>query len=83
VLRFLSFVFLVLFAGAVVLFAIQNNDAVTVQFWQWSVTLTLAQLVGIVYALGMLTGWSVVGLFRRSLRRASEVPPYRGQPART
>ena len=71
--RFIYFLFLVVFAGAVAVFAVQNQDAVPLRFdvgvFQWSETVNLALLVGVTYLLGMLSGWTVVGLLRRSLRQ--------------
>ena len=69
--RFLCFLFLLAFAGAVGLFAYQNQHDVTVTFWNWGFTGSLALVVGAAYGLGMLSGWSVVGMLRRSFRRAS------------
>jgi hypothetical protein len=61
--------FLVLFVVAVAGFAYQNNrpEGVTVLNQTWE--LPFPALIGGVYLLGMLTGWSVVGLLRRSWRR--------------
>lgn len=63
---------LLLTLAAVVVFAVQNNEAVTLLFLDWSVTCALPLLVGIVYLFGMVSGWTVLGLLRRSLRRATE-----------
>jgi lipopolysaccharide assembly protein A len=69
--RFIYFLFLIVFAGAVAVFAFQNQDAVPLRFdvgfFQWSETINLALLVGVTYLLGMLSGWTVVGMLRRSL----------------
>lgn len=72
--RFLCFVFLVAFAGAVGAFAYYNQTEVTVQFLDWSRTWSLAQVVGLSYGLGMLSGWTVVGMLRRSLSRVADKP---------
>jgi hypothetical protein len=71
--RFLCLLFLLVFAGAVGLFAYQNQHDVTVTFWSWGYTGSLALIVGAAYGLGMLSGWSVVGMLRRSFGRASEL----------
>jgi uncharacterized integral membrane protein len=71
--RFLCFLFLLAFAGAVGLFAYQNQHDVTVTFLKWGFTGSLALVVGAAYLLGMLSGWSVVGMLRRSFGRASEL----------
>jgi hypothetical protein len=70
--RFLSFLLLLAFAGAVGLFAYQNQAPLTLRFWDREFPLTVAQLVGAVYVLGMFTGWTVLGVFRRSLRRVTQ-----------
>jgi hypothetical protein len=72
--RFLCFLFLVVFAGAVGVFAWQNQQEVTVGFFDWGVTASVAAVVGIAYVLGMLSGWSVVGMVRRSIHRVTDRP---------
>jgi uncharacterized membrane protein YciS (DUF1049 family) len=70
--RFLSFVLMVVLLLVVAAFAVQNNQQVTVAFYEWSVSASLAALVAVVYVLGMLTGWTVLGVVRRSLARAAD-----------
>lgn len=70
-------VFLVLFLAAVAVFAFQNNRPENVTFFNWSWELSFPLLVGGVYVLGMLTGWTVVGLLKKSWRRVTEVSPDR------
>ncbi len=72
VMRFLSFLLLVVVLVAVGYFAWQNTIPVTVDFWQWHWTTQLAALIGIVYVLGMFSGWFVVGMLRRSIHRITE-----------
>jgi uncharacterized integral membrane protein len=69
--RFIWFLILVIFVTAVVVFAYQNNDAVQLRFFDWGLTVSLALLIGAVYVLGMLSGWSVVGMMRRSIREVT------------
>jgi putative membrane protein len=64
-------VILLVFLGAVGVFALQNTQAITVQFITWSVTAPLAFLAVVIYLLGMLSGSSVVGFVRRSIRGVS------------
>jgi uncharacterized integral membrane protein len=59
--------------GAIAIFAYQNSDPVNVLFLKWGMSTTLAAVAGVGYLLGMLSGWSVVGLFRRSLNRVTEI----------
>jgi uncharacterized membrane protein YciS (DUF1049 family) len=75
--RFLCFLLLVIFLAAVGLFVVQNNEAVAVKFWDRDFGLTMAQLIGAVYVLGMFTGWTVVGMLKRSFQRVTERPQYR------
>ena len=58
--------------AAIVVFAVQNNEAVTLRYLDRSLSSTLPVLIAVVYALGMLTGWTVVGFLRRSVRRVTE-----------
>jgi uncharacterized integral membrane protein len=57
---------------ALAVFAWQNQEAATLHYLDRTVTLPLAALIGAVYLLGMLSGWTVVGILRRSLERATE-----------
>ena len=75
--RFLCFLFLVAFAGAVGAFAYFNREPVALRLFEWSATYSLAAVAGAAYLLGMLSGWSVVGMLRRSLSRVTE-PTHRG-----
>jgi uncharacterized membrane protein YciS (DUF1049 family) len=58
--------------GAIGVFALQNRETVTLQYLDQSVSCPLALLIGIVYVVGMVSGWTVVGFMHRSLRRVSE-----------
>jgi uncharacterized integral membrane protein len=71
--RFFYLVVLVILVGAIAIFAYQNSEPVNVLFLKWGMTTTLAAVAGAGYLLGMLSGWSVVGLFRRSLNRVTEI----------
>ena len=68
---------LLLLAGAVALFVLQNSELFTLHYLGQSIELSASVLLGIVYLLGMVSGWSVVGLLRHSLRRVSERPARR------
>ena len=70
--RFLSFLFLLAFAAAIGIFAYQNNQELTVNLLDRKIDVTGPVLAGAVYALGMLTGWAVVGILRRSVGRVVE-----------
>jgi uncharacterized integral membrane protein len=64
--------FLLLLMGAIGIFALQNRESITLQYLDRSIACPLAFLIGIVYVLGMVSGWTVVGFLQRSLRRVSE-----------
>jgi uncharacterized integral membrane protein len=81
--RFLSFLFLLAFVGVVVAFAVQNQQPVSLDFFNWQVTGSVALVIGAAYVLGMLSGWSIVGMLRRSLHRFSEAPEDRRHYAGT
>ena len=72
--RFIQAIILLAFLGAVGLFAVQNTETITVDFWTWKLTGPVALLAIAAYLLGMVSGWTVVSFFRRSLRRVSEPP---------
>jgi hypothetical protein len=70
--RLVCLLFLIAFAGAVALFAYQNQRLMTLTFLNQTVEANEALVTGIVYGLGMLSGWTVIGLVRRSLHRMTE-----------
>jgi uncharacterized integral membrane protein len=72
--RFLFGLILLVFLGAVGLFAVQNTQGVTVRFANWGVTAPVAVLALAAYVLGMLSGWTVVGFIRTSIRRVRTEP---------
>jgi hypothetical protein len=53
-------------------FEIRGCEMVTIQYLDRSVSCELSLLIGIVYLLGMLTRWTIVGLLRRSIHRVSQ-----------
>jgi lipopolysaccharide assembly protein A len=72
--RLLCFLFLLAFAGAVGLLAYENQHDVTLTFLNQSVTTSVPILLGVTYVVGMLSGWTVVGMLRRSLSRVTQEP---------
>jgi len=66
--RWFHLTIIVLFAAAIVIFAVQNLEIVTMSFLGFSARVPLALLVAIIYVLGMVTGGSLWALLRRSLR---------------
>jgi uncharacterized integral membrane protein len=67
--------FLVLFLAVVGVFAFQNNRSENVTIFNQSWEIPFPLLVGGVYLLGMLTGWTVLGVLKTSLRRVTAGSP--------
>jgi uncharacterized integral membrane protein len=70
--RLFYFILLLLFAGALVAFCVQNQEPVSIKFLEWNLSYPLSAYLVAAYVLGMFSGWTVVGMIRRSLRRVSE-----------
>jgi lipopolysaccharide assembly protein A len=70
--RFVYFVILLIVLAEVVVFAVQNNETVTLNYLDRSVSSSVPVLIAVVYLLGMVSGWTVVGFLRRPLRRVTE-----------
>ncbi len=73
--RVIYVLILLVLLGATTIFALQNQEPVTLHYLDRGVTSPLSALIGAVYFVGMLTGWTVVGIVRRSLRRISKRVP--------
>lgn len=72
--RFLQITLLLLFLGAVAIFALQNNQVVSLSFLNWEIRSPISLLAVGIYILGMISGGAVFGFIRLSLRRVSERP---------
>jgi uncharacterized integral membrane protein len=70
--RVLSGLLLIVFLAAVAVFAAQNRGLVDILVLDSVFRLPLALVVVGSYLLGMLSGWSVVGMVRRSWRQVRE-----------
>jgi uncharacterized integral membrane protein len=70
--RYFYLALLIVILAAVIIFVVQNDERVTLRFLAWIVTLRLAVLVAASYVLGMISGWSVFGFLRRSIRRVTD-----------
>jgi putative membrane protein len=79
--RFLCFLLLAALAAVVIIFAAQNRQDVTLTFYNYSQTVNVSLLIGVVYVLGMVSGWSVVGMLRRSIVRVIQTPDGRQHAA--
>ena len=74
--RFLYFLLLLAFAGAVGVFAYQNNEPITLKYLDRTLTSRLDLLIAAAYFAGMFSGWTVVGILRRSWQRVVERPQH-------
>ncbi len=72
--RLLCFLFLLAFAGALGLFAYQNQFDVTLTFWDREFTAGMPVVAGAIFVAGMLGGWTVVGVLRSSVDRLVQAP---------
>ena len=66
--RWIYLAAIVLFAVALVIFAWQNFEAVTVSFLSFRIRAPLAVLAIVIYLLGTATGGGLLALLRRSYR---------------
>jgi uncharacterized integral membrane protein len=72
--RILYLLLLIIFLGAIAIFAWQNTEPTVMRFLNQSMSAPLAAVIAGVYVLGMFSGWTVVGLLKRSIRRVAERP---------
>jgi lipopolysaccharide assembly protein A len=68
--RWLYLAIVCILAAAILVFALQNMEIVSLDFFWFGVRTPLAFLVVAVYVVGMATGGSFWGLIRRSVRGA-------------
>ena len=62
--RYVYMALIVVLAGAVILFKVQNIESVTVSLFSMSLTMPVSILITLVYLLGMLTGGMALTLVR-------------------
>ena len=70
--RYLCALFLIVLITALGVLSYENNRDTTLQAWNWKADVPLPALVFGVYLLGMISGWWVLGLMKRSWQRATE-----------
>jgi uncharacterized membrane protein YciS (DUF1049 family) len=70
--RLVCFLILLIVLAALILFAVQNHETVTLQYLNQTVSCSLPLLIAVVYVLGMVSGWTVVGFLKRSIQRVTE-----------
>ena len=64
--RWIYLVVIAVFGVAILLFAIQNLDVITISFLSFKIRAPLAVVAIVVYVLGAATGGSLLALLRRS-----------------
>jgi uncharacterized membrane protein YciS (DUF1049 family) len=70
--RWLCLLFLLAVGVAGYVLFRENDQPLTLTFFERQVTAPIATVLGISYGLGMLTGWSLLGLLRRSFSAATD-----------
>ena len=70
--RLVYLLILLIVLAALILFAVQNHETVTLQYLNQTVSCSLPLLIAVVYVLGMVSGWTVVGFLKRSIQRVTE-----------
>jgi hypothetical protein len=69
--RLICLLILLAAAGAVAVFAMENQEQLTLHFFDRSLTQSVPVILGVTYLLGMISGWSVIGMLRRSWSRVT------------
>ena len=64
--RWIYLAVIILFVAAIIIFAVQNFEIVTMSFLGFNARVPLALLVAVAYLLGAATGGSLYALLRRS-----------------
>jgi lipopolysaccharide assembly protein A len=72
IMRWVHGAVVVVFAGAMLVFVVQNFPPVTMAFLGFSVRLPMALMAMVIYVLGMATGGSLWALLRRSFEAARQ-----------
>lgn len=65
-LRVINLLIFIVLVGAILIFAFQNMQTVTVTFADFTLSAPMAAVVIAVYVLGMLTGSTLIGALRRT-----------------
>ena len=66
--RYVRITIAVVLLVAMIVFGVQNLESVNVSFLIWSVDAPMVLVILGTYVLGMVSGWGLVELLKRSLR---------------
>jgi uncharacterized integral membrane protein len=75
--RFVWFLIFLIFVAIIGVFAYENNERVAINYLDQSLSvqsihLPMSVLIGGIYMLGMLTGWTVIGFLKRTVQHVTE-----------
>ena len=75
--RYLWFLIFLIFVAIIGVFAFENSDPVAINYLDQSLSvqsihLPMSVLIGGIYVLGMLTGWTVVGFLKQTVQHVTE-----------
>jgi putative membrane protein len=75
--RYVWFLIFLIFVAIIGVFAFENSDPVPINYLDQSLSvrsihLPMSVLIGGIYVLGMLTGWTVIGFLKQTVHRVTE-----------
>ena len=75
--RYIWFLIFLIFVAILGVFAFENSGPVAINYLDQSLTvqsihLPMSVLIGGIYVLGMLTGWTVVGFLKQTVQHVTE-----------
>ena len=75
--RYVWFLIFLIFVAIIGVFAFENSDPVPINYLDQSLSvqsihLPMSALIGVIYVLGMLTGWTVVGFLKQTVQHVTE-----------
>ena len=68
----MKFIIGIIFGALVILFMVQNVQVVDIKFIAWTVSISRALMILIVFVIGILLGWVVRSMGYRKKKRAEE-----------
>jgi len=72
--RIIKKIFLAILVILIIIFAVQNSSATTIELFNWSVTLPISILVILGYILGMTTGGILFSVLKNLMETKTEDP---------